>query len=142
MVVLGMLKTAEFRSASKVGRGSGLCVLALTAALTSLQAQEVIGSAGPLRLGALYAGSVNIEPKATAFRFAERVTFGSQWPLLADKAYIGCARLLPRVTVMIVVDGVPWALNSESKSWLRDNVAELEVGGQKVAVNAAAQHEP
>lgn len=135
------MKYLSFRAAPRGVRYARLFVFALSAWLAPLQAQEVVGPAGPLRFGALYAGSAMGEPNATVFRFVERAEFGGGWPLVANNAYIGCARALPRVTVMVVADGVASGMNSESKAWLKDNKAELEIDGRKVLVNAGSQGE-
>jgi hypothetical protein len=117
-------------------------VLFIVIVAIPIQAQELVGRPGPLKLGALFAEPETRKPKATVFRFLERSVFGSQWPLISDTAYIGCARPLPRVTVIVVLDGKAWAVNSESKSWFKDNSSELEVGGEKIAVNVGPQQEP
>lgn len=118
-----------------------IALLAATAVSSPLASQEIVGQPGPHRLGGLYITG-KIEPEATVFRFVEQVGFASRWPLAAAYAYVGCARLLPRATVVIVVNGTAWALNPETKTWLKSNKAELEIDGHKGSVNAGDQREP
>ncbi|MEQ1697470.1 MAG: hypothetical protein ABL901_16680 [Hyphomicrobiaceae bacterium] len=119
-----------------------LCALAVIVFVTPVAPQEITGPVGPLRLGALTIGSNATDQNSTVFRFVERSHLGNRWPLVAGSAYVGCAQSLPRVSVLVVADGVPWAFNAESKAWMMANKAVLDVNGQQVAVNVAGSHEP
>lgn len=59
--------------------------------------------------------------------------FGPKWPLTVSEAYIGCALRFPATTVLIVIDGEPWAFNGATKGWARNAAYHLTLGdGAKI----------
>lgn len=71
-----------------------------------------------------------------------RSEMGAAWPLTSDVALVGCSKDLPMFSVLLFVDGVPWALNGTTKGWARGDKYRLDVGGRPVVVRVGDGPEP
>lgn len=78
----------------------------------------------------------------TLFRRIDKTAILHDWPLRSDAADIGCSLSRPQTSVIIVVDGTPWALNDATKAWVRAAAPSLMVGNESVHVVAGDEPEP
>lgn len=67
---------------------------------------------------------------------------GEDWPLKVDSALVGCSLSFPMFSVLIVVDGEPWAFNGSTKGAARGDRYRLDVDGGPRAVRVADDPEP
>lgn len=75
------------------------------------------------------------------FRHVTRTELGDRWPLTVDEAWVGCAPELSVFTVLLVVDGTPWALNGTTKSWAKGGGYSLEIDGRPRVVRVSDEPE-
>lgn len=122
-----------------------LATLALALAVGTVAAmdaagQEILGGPGTVMIGPLI--EANSDNYPTVFRYIDRKMNSTRWPLVADTAYIGCARWFPRESIIVVIDGTPWAVNAESKKWVLTRGALLIIDGKVVPVSVGSTQEP
>lgn len=94
----------------------------------------------PPRLGALEATvGESAAPRRVAmtWRHVSRADLGDAWPLTTDAAVVGCSPDLPMFSVIVVVDGEPWALNGTTKGWARGGKYRVDIGGTLVQVRVS-----
>lgn len=114
------------------------CTLALlqtivaTAAGGDAAAQTVIGM--------LYDSQASGNGEPTVSRHLNAAEFGERWPLSAPAIDVVCVLSKPHETLLIVLEGKPFALNDAT----RRNAAEglqIDISGTKVAVDASADQQ-
>jgi hypothetical protein len=115
-------------------------VCADSGAVRSAGTAPVSVEAGSTPVGDLLIGESQRFP--TLFRRVERRALPGNWPLNTAYADIGCSLDRPQTSVVIIVDGIPWALNDATKSWVRSAAPRLMVGNKPVPVVAGDGHEP
>lgn len=131
----GALSQTLYLIAAAMPPTARLLTVAVTVALAlPAHAQETVGVPGPLRFGPLFEVGSDHPPEQTVFRHIESAAFGTNWPIVPADAYVGCARNRPRSSVLVIVDGVPWTLNPETRSAVEKQPQDLELDGQRVRV--------
>jgi hypothetical protein len=63
-----------------------------------------------------------------------RGLMGAQWPFVGDAAAVGCSRDYPGRSVILIIDGEPWALNGTTKGEASDGALTVEIEGKEKVV--------
>lgn len=112
------------------------CVIACAASgIIAQTACPAIGQASEHVFGSLI--DSRGEAMQTLFRRVHRSGSSRDWPLRTDAADIGCVLSRPGSTVLIVVDGTPWALNDMTRQWVEAEHPKLELDGKTLPVRVA-----
>ncbi len=134
--------------ASRITRGAGLtCALAFVlgcfelgcGSASNAQPLSQAGEIVPPGFGS-FAGGDGVRPGN--FRLAKQQAFGDRWPLVAAEAYVGCVLGDGEGTLVIVVDGVPWALSGAAKERLRARPFKLDISGAAKDIQVASGPAP
>lgn len=75
------------------------------------------------------------------FKRIDAAKYGDQWPVTTGDVQVGCVLEVPMFTTIVVVDGLPYALNGTTKAWTRANGYELEINGGAFRVRESSTPE-